>query len=691
MGGGHNLFRQEKPIASAANGFPRHERPRLPLSCAKRSMIKIVNELRFGLDIKEKPFRTDIQALRGYAVLIVVLYHAGVPTVGHGYLGVDIFFTISGFLITSLILRGLREDCFSFCTFYMRRARRLLPAACTVLFVVTLLSSFLLSATQYREFLSQLLSAPVFLTNVTLWMQTGYFSADSAFRPLLHMWSLAVEEQYYLIIPLFIFITPKRFRLPFAIVGTVSSFLMCIYFMTRSPSAAFYLLPTRAWEMGIGSIGAFLTSNRRVRVIAYTLLPGGLLLLLAAPVVPQTGPHPGIAAAAVCCSTLIVLLAESGRLNANAMSKGLSFMGNFSYSLYLIHWPLLSIARVVYLSKILPWAITSLIVFLSFVIAYVLFRFVEKPFRDNRFTGVKIATSLISGFGATLLLGFFLSPSVSTTKTASFALAAVEGLSADVCQYHRRLYNGECRQAGSGHVLLWGDSYSMHLVPGLTATMNDALDEASLGHCSPLLDYAALPSENERQFSLDCMDFSTSVIEYIKRTPEIRTVVISAQYARTLNSAGGSAIERINGVVRVADLGLKPTVTAQKRTVSAIRDLGRRVVVVSPTPPNELDLGQCWERISQGKPILGQNRQCRIQRANLPKLWQEQEELLLDFETKADVPVIRLDRAFCDDAGCITQEGDQPLFRDAGHLSTVGSLYVGRRLDLGQLIDRVAR
>lgn len=642
--------------------------------------------------LKAERFRSDIQALRGWAVMLVVFYHAGLPLLPSGYLGVDVFFTISGFLITGIVAGGLEKGTFRFADFYARRARRLLPAAWLTLLATTLLAAWLLTATQYAEYLTQLAGSSVFAANITAWRQTGYFATDAAFRPLLHMWSLAVEEQYYLVLPLALWLLPWRFRFAGVVAATIGSLALCLHMVGRSPSAAFFMLPTRAWELGIGSIGACVVARPLARRLARVLLPIGLAALLLVPCFPVSGPHPGSSALAVCCATLVVLLANSARLESNSIVRCMAVVGNFSYSLYLVHWPLLTLARVALLTPELPASWGCALVAAAFVLAFVMFQTVEEPFRHARVHGSGLLALCLSAFAALLTGAWLLAPPRSVLIAASTMLAPVEGLPPSICKKDLPVYNGECRQLGKGHVLLWGDSYSMHLVPGLIATMDHALDEASLGHCSPLLDYAELASPNERSSSIACMGFTRSVLDYIRRTPSIRVVILSASYNRTLAlPKGRAAIAVVDGTVRDATLGLQPTLEAQRRTIAAIRAMGRKVVVVSPTPPSQIDLGQCWERTVERRPIVGPFSNCRTAPSDVPAQWREYRQMLDGFERRAGVPVIRLDRLFCGSGRCESQRNGQPFFRDAGHLTTAGSLYVGHRLNLGYLAERLAR
>lgn len=635
--------------------------------------------------LSKPTFRTDIQALRGVAVLLVVLYHSGLKIFDAGYFGVDMFFVISGYLITGIIFRAIGDGRFRFADFYTRRARRLLPAAYVVLIATTIAAILILTTTEYRLFLSNLIGAVLFSANFTLWTQTGYFHPDSAFGPLLHMWSLAVEEQYYLLVPILLTALPRRAWLPMLGVVTTVSLVACLYLAGIKPSVAFFWLPTRGWELGIGSIAALIADAVRVRRLARALLWPAVAAIALVPLWVLPGPTPGFGALLICLGAAIVIIARDPRADRSRSLRLLARVGDFSYSLYLVHWPIFALTRAMRLTIELPAALSLALIALSLGLAYLLYSAVEEPLRRSRLAGWRL---VVAGLvGATLIVGIgwggLLSKPAAIRRAGQEA--PVEGLSPGCFSEDELAYKGLCTQSPTPEMLLWGDSYSAHLVPGLVATSRHPFAQASKGHCSPLVDYAAVASGNEYEWSKDCIRYVDSVFAYIRRTPSLKVVILAGQYFRTLPNAGVYAVGRDGaGHFSKVPLGLVPTVVAQRATVARLRALGMRVIVVSPPPPSDFDLGKCWERRAEHLPLLGPHRDCALTTTNPARRDQQFAAMMGQFETVAKVPVIRLDAALCDRARCATQQDGKPIFRDTGHLTTWGSIVVGRRLQLGE-------
>lgn len=240
-------------------------------------------------------FRTDIQALRGLAVSLVLLYHADIAPFAAGFLGVDIFFVVSGFLITSMVRRAVEDGTFRFSEFYFRRAKRLLPAAYVTFLLTALAAPLILNAQELQDFTRQVFGAVTFSANVVLFLQAGYFAGAAELKPLLHVWSLAIEEQYYLLLPAFLVWLPRRWWLAGGVLLMLGSLALCLVLLPIKPVATFYLLPTRAWELGLGSLAAlapvWVARWAAMWRLAFWPALGGLILV---PIFPTGLPHPGV-------------------------------------------------------------------------------------------------------------------------------------------------------------------------------------------------------------------------------------------------------------------------------------------------------------------------------------------------------------------------------------------------------------
>lgn len=657
----------------------------------------------------EVPLRDDIQALRAIAVLWVLLYHAQIPGAAGGYLGVDIFFVISGYLITGLIRRALERGGFSFRAFYGRRARRLLPAAYVVLGATLLAAPWALNRTEQIDFVGQLLGALGFANNVVLWRQTGYFQGASDLKPLLHFWSLALEEQYYLVLPALLVFSPARLRLGVAIAVTAGSLALLAWWQPMDASGAFYLLPTRAWELGLGSIGALMGTSaamgssrssgasgalagdaarheavqRALRVLAWPAW--GLLLIV--PVVPQWfgAAHPGPAALIVGLATLVLLMREPARLPR--VATPLVRIGDWSYALYLVHWPLLAVLHNAWVGlkadpqALMAWRIGA--VLLTFPLAWALHRAVERPAKAL-LTGRRGALVLGTGTAALAIGGIAL----ALHKPAPGAVDFVElrkanyGLSAN-CDAEEPFDGREdCRTRPGARWLVWGDSYAMHLVPGLVRVASDqGLAQATKSSCGPFPGLTPVRPGLGRGNSFaspwieQCQAFNASVLRWLARHPEIDTVVLSSLLTQYLDDEMYELQrtrdgERLRGEAAMSaalleDLG---------ETVRRLRAMGKRVIVVAPPPSAPFDVAGCLERRQAHRWTIGATPGCVIDERD-DRRRRAAEHRFVDALAKADarLPVLRFEPLLCDGTTCQVERDGVPLYRDQGHLSREGS------------------
>ena len=346
-------------------------------------------------------FRTDLQGLRAIAVVLIVLYHAGVTWLPGGYIGVDVFFVLSGYLITGLLVRELGSSGrVSVSSFYARRARRILPASFLVLVVTLVASAFILSPVEFAPTTRDIAAAAVYVPNIRFALEQTDYWHPSAVSPVLHFWSLGVEEQFYLVWPTFLLIAWRLSARSVRGLGfwvcaaTVVSLILGILLTPRTPTAAFYLLPTRAWELGLGAMLVFADGRLRTMPASLSAMAGcaGLLMIGATAVLfDSTTPFPGVAALVPVVGTALVVAAGSSVHRSwpqPLLAVGpMQYFGRISYSLYLWHWPLIVLGAV-FAAAVTPAIRVPIEVGLAVVLAALTYRFVEDPLRTGRFIGV---------------------------------------------------------------------------------------------------------------------------------------------------------------------------------------------------------------------------------------------------------------------------------------------------------------
>ncbi len=639
-----------------------------------------------------KPRRTDIQALRGLAVLLVLFYHAEVVGLRAGYLGVDIFFVISGYLMASLIAREIRERSFSFASFYLRRAKRLLPSAYIVFLATFLLSLFLLTRVEYESFCQQVVGSVTFTANLVLWQQSGYFSEAASLKPLLHTWSLSLEEQYYLLLPLTLVVLPRRFwRLGLGC-ALLASLALCLWLRLRSsPSAAFYLLPTRAWELLLGSLGAVWAGARPMALPRWLSWPAALTLLVLPAVSLPGDRHPGASAVMVCVATLITILARLPLLNGSRPATWLARVGDISYSVYLVHWPLFALANNAYAGAEPPLAVRFALLLASIGLGQLLYRLVEAPLRyaslpvSLKSAGVVLVPSL-----ALLLIPVGAQALTTTEKDYASVRRINQGFGAD-CEFTDAFTEKPgCRTSDHPELLIWGDSYAMHLVPGIAQNTDRGVIQATSSGCGPFVDLAPLSRKAVPRQARDCLSFNASVLRYLRTQPEIEIVVLSSPFEQYVGpDAFGIQVEDGRQVEKRLNVAI--AVRAMRATVAQLRSLGKRVILISPPPRAAFNIGLCLERLDSRKLIVGPHLDCALPLHDFRAQQAPVRQFLERVPEDADVPVIRLDDFLCEATRCRTMMDGVFLYRDSGHLSHEGSVYLATRAELVPRIRAEAR
>ena len=616
-------------------------------------------------------YRADIDGLRGVAVASVVCYHLGLSWLPGGFTGVDVFFVISGYLITGILVREVASGSFSIVRFYERRIRRLLPALLVVL-IATLIAGWFLFIPQHYEATGGAAAASLlFAANIWFWRTQNYFSPSGDLNPLLHLWSLGVEEQFYLFFP-FLIVLGVRYAprwLPWMLGFSASaSFLLCVW-ATQSQwaQAAFYLLPTRAWELLAGALlvfvpTAFLTRSRHQSVAAYV----GLALLLAGFFVIKDGAgFPGWVAAIPVVGTCLLIL---GARNPDTFvfsilsARPMVALGLVSYSLYLWHWPIIVFARNLFLNVELSFGQAVLAGAVSVALAVLTYRYVERPFRNREQLPLKpLFLTVVPALGLCLAAAVAVQQSGGMAERVSpLARTVAEGMDrypkqARACIRSRNVDvetpSDACRlgSEGSATFVLWGDSFAGSILPAV-----DALAGRS-GRAGVAILRNACPPTVDAAFSIrtnaansGCTDHNASALANILRTDSVDTVVVFGAWNRYLGS---------DRKVLSDTLG---------RALRALLNAGKSVTLV-----DGLHIGvrpvPWWVARSQmmGRPLPTRS---------LPAL--------TDFNGQVPEGVRRIDlrEAFCDQRHCAIAAGTTPFFNDANHLSADGSLHVAERI-----------
>lgn len=616
-------------------------------------------------------------------MLVVVLYHSNLGFLDQGYLGVDVFFVLSGFLITSVILKKVNNGTFYFSEFYLRRAKRLLPALYSTLIFTTILAFGVLTHQQWQNYTAQLTSAITFTANMLLPSQSGYFEGAAEGKLLLHIWSLSLEEQYYFLLPIMLVLIPKKHQLLGIISLLVVSMIWCFSWVYSNLSEtpllwriaeispeqwAFYLLPTRAWELLGGSLCAWLVLNKPVLIHTKFIKFGSLIAILLVCLINIENKHPSIESLIVVMATMLILLGKDDWLPKHKGIRVIEKVGDWSYSIYLVHWPLFAVSYLGFVDDV-PTNIKILLTIASIGLGYLQFQYVETPFREGRqqylFSNWKIAMGVTLIFlSCSIALGYKtnnLEQEISEIRRTNYGLSKkCNGITSIMPELH-----DSCATSAQPNTIVWGDSYAMHLVPGVAAS-NPDIAQLTKDACGPIIDLAPVNSQYNSAWAEGCVAFNRSVFDYLKKNNHIKYIVMSSTLETYLNFEKFEYLT--NSGVQKADFQLLKT--AFRDTLLAIKALGITPIVVSPPPKSGFNVGECLERFYGQAWLFREN--CNIDVNEYRKSQMLVNETLESIEDVAKV--IWLKDYLCDSVSCKTDIENILLYRDGGHLTIDGSI-----------------
>ncbi len=601
-------------------------------------------------------YRADIDGLRAVSILSVVAYHAGPRFVPGGFIGVDIFFVISGFLISRIILTQIKTGRFGLLDFYARRVRRIFPALAVVLLVTYALGWLLLMPQDFALLGDNIVAGAAFVSNLFQLRHVGYFDPDMAENPLLHLWSLGIEEQFYIVWPLVLMLAGARIKSSWIIGIAAVSFATSLLIYVGDSQWSFYAPIPRAWELLVGALAAYHFVNRPKGVLAslgshvdLAGLAGIALIGVAAFAYRRSIPFPGLYALLPTIGALLVIVSGGSWINRKILSSRLMvWFGLISYPLYLWHWPLLS-----YLATLQNGEPTKLevvlTVVLSILLAWLTYRFVELPIRRAPGVVPKLVTALgvlgIAGVATSVASGFAFRFPPEIRAVARLAPQLNAGFS-DACFLYKLSdveFPPNCVEPGEKPLLfVWGDSTAAALYPGLRKVQENSgfrLARFEAAQCAPILQTVTNPR---------CDAIDEIVLQAVKTShPDI-----------LLLHAGWSHDH---------DLG------RFRQTLRQLKALGiPRIVVLGPVPR--------WKRTLPLAIVNAYRFQHLDPQRIAAGVSGGDDDLLMQRLSEAEgVDYISAWRILCNGDGCLTRVGasaDEVVATDAIHLSEAGSRFL---------------
>lgn len=611
-------------------------------------------------------YRPDLDGLRAIAVLSVITYHMGHNVLSGGFLGVDVFFVLSGFLITSIIWREAQLRQFSIKRFYERRVRRIMPALLLVLFVTTAAATFILLPADLIGYCRSLVATLTFVANIYFWRDTDYFSRSSSTKPLLHTWSLGVEEQFYIFFPLLLVLLARRApRSTIYVIAltTIGSLFLNIFLNhIGGESPAFYLLPTRAWELGIGAVVALLPSKfivppKQSAILSWT----GFMLMMIGLVNPirLTADTP-VALPVVIGTAFIVLAGRHAQPKINrALSYGpIVFVGLISYSLYLWHWPMIVLANYYFVNGTPSYVLVLEIVAMA-LCAYGSWRFVERPFRNRQ---MPIRTVVwFSGSGAVALasvgaLIFFLQglPGRLNAQAAMINEAVDTEYRCPTSQYLSLGLNRACpmnlpsRNPADAKVVLLGNSHAQMYAPAWTAIFAEHDTPGLLvpvNLCLPTVTINYTPA---------CAAVAEQNLANVLALPRLQVVILAFTWSspEPLRDPDGKIAGAGALVGGIDDL------------IQRIQQAGKKVILVGPIARPDWDVASIISReLAFGWPIR--------QQTALP-LGQFEDMFgaaISHFQSERDITFVPVSKALCNANSCGYVIDGRSVYADGNHIS----------------------
>lgn len=625
-----------------------------------------------GMELTAKPgYRADIDGLRAIAVLSVLAFHYGAPIRG-GFTGVDVFFVISGFLITRVLAAEISSGTFSVLSFYDRRMRRILPALLTMLAVVLLAGRLMLSPGDYVALAKSTAAAGFGVSNFFFHSHTGYFDQAADLMPLLHTWSLAVEEQFYVVWPLLLLLLAAAGSRT-AVAATLAAlvFVGCagsiVYFHFDS-KAAFYMALPRAWELALGALLVFLPPQRRIAgeiaaVVGLILLGIGFSL--------SPGKFPGQYALYPCIGAALLIWPREQATISGQMLGWLAPIGLISYSLYLWHWPVWVYFRI-YINSGQP-AVGEAVALaaVSIVLAFLSYRYVEQPFRRKRWSAPRMVSAGLAGIMTIFCASMYVDSADGLPQRLPLDSQAMRSLEVmwewpckdqpiDVIPGHYCVF-GAPWQTAQRKTMIWGDSHAQHFAPIFDAINTDPQRSFLVfAGCPPVLGgelFLAIPGASDHADL--CKRYHSNGMKLLREDRSIDEVILTSNWMELPWRIQGHSPD-----------GLPAMTIALIKLIKETSAPDRRFFLMGMVPRLPLEVVECAVRDSSKllrRPCVGTARS--PDPAALKQITRPTDQMLIEVAKSlpSAVAVISAEKICRDDACELSVDGEF-LYRDVGHI-----------------------
>jgi len=654
-------------------------------------------------------YLSHVDGLRAVAILSVLGFHAAPSLVPGGFVGVDVFFVISGFLITSILRKEMAQGSFRLTNFLARRARRIVPALAFVVLVSFVVACLLLTPEQLSEFGRSLTATALFGANIHFYNTTDYFALAAQERPLLHTWSLAIEEQFYIVWPVaLLFLTtwlPRKAALLVIAGAALASFALFMVSASDEPTYAFYMPHCRAWELLIGALLALTIEHLVVpRRLAQALAGLGFAAIaLSVFVLSETAPHPGIATllATLGTAAIIVVCNNQFTLVGRTLSlRPVVWIGLISYSLYLWHWPVLAFAKIQLPSEPSMIMVAALLA-LSGALAWFSWWYVESPFRGRagqfRFpvrgalASAACVLVAVAGVGLAIKAGNGWPWRLDEPAQEVYAQMATGSPIRSRCDGVENIFDadGTCgfgrkRQEGESYdIAVFGDSNADHFVPMVARLAEEqglSGRQVTQSACGPLL--GVWRTKQPARHEDTCLAYQKGIMDFVAANPNLKLTILSANWSSYQHPLGDNGLDPTNGKTGARDPSPHSLEQFLKATADYLSARGVKVLILGQVPH--------WTKVGKlpvacaidAKRSGADRRACGIPAATLRRDLAVSNDAIRKIARGADVSAILGTDLTCDETECYAMMDGVFLYRNPGHLNKFGSETLAKYVQL---------